>query len=107
VTAFGGTSPVQGEGTVCGWEWYFRARYNSWSIQVTDGSVPVLEVEETTEKTYLHDELYEGVGEFRASYMPTEVAQGFILRELTRCRDEVIYAPRPEYPTRFERILEG
>lgn len=79
----GGIVPLQGEGTISGWSWYFRARHARWTLQVTDDSIDVLEVTETTDNSFFHEEVY-GV-EHDASWMLIEEALNFIKRELFNC----------------------
>ena len=71
-----GACPVQYEGLVNGHQWYFRARYNAWSLHVA---------ETTTDEEYaavngpivLSGELTER-WQYDAGYMPTEVAEALI-----------------------------
>lgn len=84
-----GQCPVQGEGTMGAWQWYFRARWESWSIGATnDGSDPVC-VSINSEHVFSHEEDYAfSQSPYDAGYMPIETARYYIVRELSRLRTE-------------------
>jgi len=57
-----GECPVQGEGTIDGVEFYFRARHNRWSLSVGD---------------WRYDESYGSIP-YEAGYMTEDEARSFI-----------------------------
>ncbi len=66
----GGNCPVQAEGQINGKEFYFRARYNSWSLRI-GGSDVVMNPE------WSHEEDY-GYSPFAAGWMTEDEARAFI-----------------------------
>jgi hypothetical protein len=75
-----GACPLQGEGTVDGFAWYFRARGSSWSFEVSD-SFSEADIDAThywdRSKNYWCDEGTYGTG-YDASWMPFSVAWNLI-----------------------------
>lgn len=72
VVAFdGGQSPVQAHGTINGVPFYFRARYEHWSLGV--GGEPIGDPHWWCGEQY-------GNAPFDAGYMPEEEARAFIAR---------------------------
>lgn len=67
----GGNCPVQAEGTIAGKPFYFRARFDSWSMRI--GGDPVGNPE------WRYDEEY-GDEPFAAGWMTEEEALAFIER---------------------------
>ncbi len=73
IDTIGGVCPVQAEGTVNGFPFYFRARHNCWTFSVDlDGNDPV-DVSLGWKKG-IHYENAWGETEDAAGYMPTETA---------------------------------
>ena len=73
-----GCCPVQGEGTIVGHPWYFRARGRRWTWRVwCDGTSPGSIGLYTCTAEW-------GDGEFAAGYMPLDVARGIIERSARR-----------------------
>jgi hypothetical protein len=68
----GGNCPVQAEGTIDGKEFYFRARGDSWSMDI-GGDDPVAGGEWSYEEDY-------GKGPYDAGWMTIEEARGFIAK---------------------------
>ncbi len=73
----GGNCPVQGEGTIDGEPYYFRARGEHWSIEIGGGFVL-----EDAEKGipgigFYHEEEW-GDGPYDAGWMPDDVARQMI-----------------------------
>lgn len=89
----GGACPVQGSGTMqlagkpARWAWYFRARFEHWSISVVpEGEDPAQEP--IRGPGFFHEEEYEyRAGEYDAGYMSEDTARYYIVRELARFRD--------------------
>jgi hypothetical protein len=81
----GGNCPVQGEGTICGKEFYFRARGEGWSFGV--GGDVVLDPEWSREGTW-------GDGPFDAGWMSEDDARQII----ERCAAEFIAEQRDGRP---------
>lgn len=69
IASLGGSCPVEGEGTIDGKPFYFRARGERWTIGI--GGEPVGEPE------WLHNQPY-GDEAFAAGYMSEDEARGFI-----------------------------
>jgi hypothetical protein len=66
----GDLCPVQADGTVNGKPFYFRARFQHWSMSI-GGPDPICEPEWYYEEEY-------GIEPFAAGYMPQEEARAFI-----------------------------
>ena len=64
-----GECPVQGEGTIDGVEFYFRARHNRWSLTIGDWSLPNGE--------WFYAESYGSIPH-EAGYMTEDEARAFI-----------------------------
>jgi hypothetical protein len=77
----GGNAPVQGEGTVAGRPFYFRARGQRWSFAVTEepGADPasIWSVEDAMGSGFYMEGEY-GERPFEASWMPEEDARRII-----------------------------
>jgi len=71
----GGNCPVQGEGTVLGVPFYFRARHEEWSMGIGEDPVAVTRAE--IGAIWYKSEAW-GDGEFAAGWMEREVARGII-----------------------------
>ncbi len=85
IDSLGGVAPVQGDGAVVpGGYWYFRARYNGWSLEVWTGGPD--DGYPGDPSNSLHYENY-GHLDFDASYMPINTALYFIVYALTRWRN--------------------
>lgn len=76
-----GYCPVQGEGTIDGKSFYFRARGSHWSLGI--GGEPVGEPE------WYYDEPY-GNGPFDAGWMPLDEAIAFIKAGAERYRTGLV-----------------
>ena len=79
VEFLGGNCPVQGEGTVDGKPFYFRARGESWSMSI--GGPDVVGAPE-----WYWEEDY-GTGPFDAGWMRDEEAEGFLRAAAVRWRN--------------------
>lgn len=84
VTSFGGLCPVQGEGQIGDAYWYFRSRGSCWWITVHDDAEQVYLPR--TPPLYHHEENYGAWPD--AGYMPEGEAIAFIVRELSKWREE-------------------
>lgn len=73
----GGFCPVQGDGTVDGKTWYFRARHDEWSFEVWDESLGPEGRLPTSEPRWWVVSPY-GEGDHDASWMPFSHAWRFI-----------------------------
>ena len=70
------------------WKFYFRARWDEWSLGASDIYDPV-DVFGNDEHAYYYEEFYEsGTDEYSAGYMPFDTARYYIVRELTKLRAE-------------------
>jgi hypothetical protein len=89
IEALGGQAPVQGDGTMGDWRWYFRARGEHWSLSAELGpdADPVM-VFDNSDTTFYVEAAY-GDFEFDASYMPLGEVRFVLVRELTHLRDRV------------------
>lgn len=69
-----GHCPVQAEGTIDGFPFYFRARWDAWSLRVAaeKNGDPILH------STWMHEEEYPGGGEYGAGYASKEECVEFI-----------------------------
>jgi hypothetical protein len=65
---FGGTTPVQGLGEVDGRRFYFRARWEEWSLSVAEEGKDPLDVFPYGEGGFHHEEEWPG-GPFQAGWM--------------------------------------
>ena len=84
----GGNCPVQGEGTVLGVPFYFRARHEEWSMGI--GEDPVAVTRAQIEEIWYKSEEW-GDGEFSAGWMDREDAFAII----RRCAAEYIAEQEP------------
>jgi hypothetical protein len=73
-----GRCPVQGEGEIEGLPWYFRARWQRWSLEV-----------ETPNGLWSIESTY-GDSPAAASHMPHDEAEQLIRQGLERFRKEVL-----------------
>ena len=81
--SLGGNCPVQGLGTVDGLPFYFRARGEHWSFEVThEGGDPPF-----TDAIWRTEREYDG-GEFAAGWMDRAEAVGFIAEAVALFRLE-------------------
>lgn len=76
----GGNCPVQAEGTINGRPFYFRARGNSWRMNIGGGDV-------VTEPEWSYDADY-GTGPFDAGWMTQDQALTFIQQSAERFTNE-------------------
>jgi len=69
-----GCCPVQAEGTIDGFPFYFRSRWDGWSLCVADkmGGDPLFDA------SWMHEEEYPGGGECGAGYATKEECVEFI-----------------------------
>jgi hypothetical protein len=72
ITMLGGNCPVQAEGTVDGFPFYFRARGEHWSMNIGD-------VDPVCDPIWSHVEPY-GTEKFDAGWMNEDEARSFIDR---------------------------
>lgn len=87
IDTLGGYCPVQGEGTVDGYPWYFRSRHEDMGIAVgVPGSEPLDEWDECTIFSLALP--YPNEGSEMAGYLEPPQALGFIVRSLEAFRDE-------------------
>jgi hypothetical protein len=92
-----GFCPVQGEGTVDGLTWYFRARHDAWSFDVwrepmqPSGDLP------TTEPIWSANAPYDD-GDGDASWMPYSHAWQYIEACIATGRDTNWAMPSPRTP---------
>ena len=71
------------------WRFYFRARYEGWSLSASDIWDPV-DIVASGEHAYYHDEPYESrTDDYDAGYMPHDTARYYIVRELSKLRAQV------------------
>ena len=82
-----GEGPVQGYGLISTWSWYFRARWEAWTIAASVPGIDPVGVFENNDSAFFHAEDY-GDARYAASYMPLDEARFFIVRELSRLRAE-------------------
>jgi hypothetical protein len=86
-----GTCPVQGWGRVGAWNWYFHARWGSWSITASVGVTNPIDLSAyeppCSDTAFFYEEDY-GDRRYDAGYMDLGEARHFIVRELTRLRSE-------------------
>lgn len=73
----GGNCPVQSEGTIDGAPYYFRARGDSWEIEIGGGFV-LEDAAKGIPATGFYMEREYGDGPYDAGWMPVEEARGFI-----------------------------
>lgn len=66
-----GYCPVQAEGTIDGFPFYFRSRWDSWSLRVAPSNP-------FGPDAWCHDEEYPGGGEFGAGYASKDECVEFI-----------------------------
>lgn len=73
-----GWVPVQGYGTIDGRPWYFRARYNGWSLSIAENpDDSAVNVRWNKVSGWYYEDDY-GEELFEAGWMPYKVAWGFI-----------------------------
>jgi hypothetical protein len=77
----GTAAPVQAEGTIDGFPFYFRARHNEWTFAVADGCVPDPVLIESPADGFFRSSKYEG-----ASFVPLEIAIQLIERCISAYR---------------------
>ena len=77
----GGNCPVQAEGTITGVPFYFRARWNHWSMSIGENPIAI----EISEIMWYKDEGW-GNGPYEAGWMPVEEAE----RIIRKCAAEFI-----------------
>jgi hypothetical protein len=82
-----GTCPVQAWGKCGAWSWYFRARWDRWSLGAALGAMDPVDVGASSDDTFHHEERY-GDGPYDAGYMSVDEARWVIVRELSRLRAE-------------------
>lgn len=70
----GGNCPVQAEGAIAGKDFYFRARGNSWSIEIGETT---LREDGRWRSEWDYEEAY-GDEPYAAGWMPVEEARWFI-----------------------------
>lgn len=75
-----GLAPVQGEGTLGGQPWYFRARGNYWSFELEAGAKDEQEVD----LYFFVGQEYKPGEPYAASYMPEEEAWEYINLAVSR-----------------------
>ncbi len=78
---FYGTMPVQGEGHIDGFPWYFRARWDSWTLQIArekDGDP----VDDNPSITWSAGGAYHN-----ASFMRFDEARGLVIEAATTWRE--------------------
>ncbi len=93
----GGIAPVQGEGAVLPDSyWYFRARYNGWSLEVWTGG-PHDGFPGDSSNAFHYEEY--GHLDFEASWMPLDTALYYIVYALTRWRKGESPPPLPPSPS--------
>ena len=73
----GGNCPVQSEGTIDGAPYYFRARGDSWEIEIGGGFV-LEDASKGIPATGFYMEREYGDGPYDAGWMPVEEARSFI-----------------------------
>ncbi len=76
IETIGGNCPVQAEGQIDGFGFYFRARGEQWSIEIYDGS----------EKGWYYSEPYGTT--FEAGWMDKEEAEAFIEKAAEKFHNE-------------------
>ena len=79
-----GLAPVQATGTVNGFPFYFRARYDFWTFAISENEkVDPVDIQ-TFETGQKHGFFAEGQfgkeGEYEASYMDTDTARALIIQ---------------------------
>lgn len=74
IDSIGGNCPVQAEGTINGWPFYFRARGEHWSLSVAEPGF-----EACGEEVWDYEEEY-GDGPYAAGWMEVDEAHGFIAK---------------------------
>jgi hypothetical protein len=88
----GGNCPVQAEGTINGKRFYFRARGDCWSLEVSPGADGDYLSWPVTPEPWLYEEDY-GDGPFDAGWMPQEEAVQMIAKAAA------LYAAQAGAPT--------
>jgi hypothetical protein len=80
-----GTAPVQAHGTINGFSFYFRARWDEWTFSISEHSeidpVDIQFVEQGNQYGYFAEGQYGGENEYKASYMENDM----VLDILQRC----------------------
>jgi hypothetical protein len=90
---FGGESPVQGDGEVDGRPFYFRARWNSWELDIAEpGGEPLSVTEESMARGvgWRHEENFGDLDLWQASYME--------MKDVQRCMDKAVALFRASRP---------
>ena len=81
----GGQAPVQGDGEVDGYPWYFRARGTHWALSVAEVAGDPVQAGWGSQPGW-HVACEYGTGPFDASWMPHEEAVEFIGQALAAWR---------------------
>lgn len=82
----GGNCPVQAEGTVGGYPFYFRARGQKWTFEVADNVL--YDSAKAWVAIFVHEESYGG-GPYDAGWMTEDEALSFIAQAAERYLKEV------------------
>jgi len=90
ITMLGGFCPVQGEGTICGRPFYFRARGTMWTFSVGDDFMKP--DWRTGDRFGDEDNIY------AAGWMELDVAREFIEQSAAKFRVEYLKLMLPELP---------
>ena len=69
-----GYCPVQAEGTVDGFPFYFRSRYDTWTVYIATNK----DSDPLDEQSWVNHEAYPSGGQFSAGYAPREECVEFI-----------------------------
>ncbi|NNC16362.1 hypothetical protein HRD49_07705 [Corallococcus exiguus] len=89
---FGGSCPMQGDGEVDGLPFYFRARWDSWELDIAQPGCDPLDVDEAAMargEGWRHEEIWPG-GPYDAGYME--------LDDVQRCMDRAVALFRASRP---------
>ncbi len=81
IDSLGGQAPVQAEGTVRGYPFYFRARWDHWTFSISEKEdIDPVDVDSAVADAGLgfYREGRYGTGPYDASYMPEEEARRII-----------------------------
>jgi len=68
---------MQAWGSVDGLEFYFRARWTSWTLAITEPGVDPVDVSEERPGTFFRSQTW-GAGPYDAGYMPEDEAERII-----------------------------
>ena len=84
---FGGHCPIQGEGHVDGFPWYYRSRHESMGLVVGEPGSDVVDEKDPSAIFYLELPFYNR-GRDGAGWMDSEEVVGFVVRALSAFREE-------------------